>query len=105
MTTITITNRWGKETKDPEKSFLDSTLNDLFIDSVLSDVSITDGKFHLDINNDKWVYLESTSQIYYMKNLEIKKIRQLWEWFYMGNIDYVLAEPWIIGVPAFNDNL
>ena len=39
---------------------------------------------------------------YYMKNLEEEKIRHLWEYFYEGKVDFVLAEPWIEGIPAFN---
>ncbi len=101
---ITITNRWGKETIDPEKSLFDNTLSDLFLDNVLSDVSITDGEFHLDIKNNKWVCLENDGQGYYMKDLEMNNIHQLWEWFFEGKIDYILAEPWIEGVPAFNSD-
>jgi hypothetical protein len=32
---------------------------------------------------------------YYMKKLEEEKTRQLWEYFYEGKVDFVLAEPWI----------
>ena len=43
--------------------------------------------------------------MYYMKELKIEKIRQLWEWFYEEQIDYIAAESWIEGVPLFNDDL
>jgi hypothetical protein len=104
--TIIITDRWGNETKNPSRSVLDKTINDVFLDStlpdILSDISITDGVFHFDINKNRWVYLEDSENQYYMKELEVEKIRELWKYFYEGNVDYILAEPWIEGIPAFN---
>jgi len=101
--TIVITDRWGNETKEPNKTVLNKTLDDVFLDNALPDVSITDGDFYLDINKNGWVYLsDGEGHEYYMKKLEKEKIRQLWEYFYEGKIDYVLAEPWIEGIPAFN---
>ena len=46
--------------------------------------------------------MEDGEHGYYMKELEIEKIIQLWGYFYEGNVDYILAEPWIKGIPAFN---
>lgn len=106
--TIIITDRWGNETINPKRSVLDKTLNDVFLDialpEILSDISITDGVFHFDIVKNGWVYLEDDEHQYYMKELEVEKIRKLWECFYEGNIDDILAEPWIEGIPAFNDD-
>ena len=103
---IVITDRWGKETKNPSKHVLDQTINDVFLDEklpdILPDVSITDGIFHLDITKKRWVHLEDGEHGYYMKELKVEKIVQLWEYFYEGNVDYILAEPWIEGIPAFN---
>ncbi len=103
--TIIITDRWGNEFKDPDKTVLDKTIDDVFVDNTLPEVSITNGIFHLDINKNGWVYLSDNDNQYYMKELELEKIRQLWEYFYEGNVDYVLAEPWVSGIPAFNDDL
>lgn len=100
--TIIITDRWGNETKNPNRSVLDKTINDVFLDSALPDISITDGVFHFDINKNRWVYLEDGEKQYYMKEIEVEKIRLLWKCFYEGKLDYLLAEPWIEGVPAFN---
>ena len=99
---IIITDRWGNETKNPNKSILDKTIDDVFLDNTLPEISITDGTFHLDINKNGWIYLEEDEHQYYMKDLEVEKIRQLWKYFSEGNVDYVLAEPWIEGVPLFN---
>ena len=103
--TITITDRWGNETKDPNKTLLDKTINDVFLDNTLPEVSITNGIFHLDINKNGWVYLSDNDNHYYMKDLELENIRQLWEYFYEGKVDYILAEPWVSGIPAFNDDM
>ena len=104
--TIIITDRWGNETKNPDRSVLDKAVNDVFLDGslpdVLPDISITDGIFHFDINKNRWVYLENDEHQYYMKELDVGKIRQLWKYFYEGNVDYILAEPWIEGIPAYN---
>ncbi|WP_319549996.1 hypothetical protein [Desulfogranum marinum] len=86
---------------------MDNTLNDVFLDiklpEILPEISITDGVFHFDIVKNGWVYLEDDEHHYYhMKDLEVEKIRQLWECFHEGNIDDILAEPWIEGIPAFN---
>ena len=103
--TVTITDRWGNETISPDRTVLNKTFDDLFLDKTLPDISITDGEFHLDIQNNGWVYLEDDESMYYMKNLKKEKIRELWEFFYDDKIDYIAAEPWIEGIPAFNDDL
>ena len=54
--TIVITDRWGNETKEPNKTILNKTIDDAFLDNALPDVSITDGNLYLDINK-KWVGL------------------------------------------------
>ena len=104
--TIVITDRWGNEIIAPDKKTLDKTLNDLFLDEklphILSDISITDGFIHLDISKSKWVHLEGDGYGCYMKEVDVDKITQLWNDFYQGRIDVVLAEPWIDGIPAFN---
>jgi len=104
--TIIITDRWENEIKNPSRSLMDKTIKDVFLNSTLPDIlpniSITDGFFHLDINKNRWVYLEDEQQRFYMKELDVKKIHQLWEYFYDGKVDYVLTEPWIEGIPAFN---
>ena len=101
--TIVITDRWENETKEPNKTVLNKTLDDVFLDNALPDVSITDGDFYLDTNKNGWVYLsDGEGHEYYMKKLEEEKIRQLWRYFYEGKLDYVLAEPWIEGISAFN---
>ncbi len=106
--TIIITDRWGNEIKNPNRTVSDKTINDVFLDSslpdILSEISITDGIFHLDIKKNRWVYLEDDEQQYYMKEIEKEKIHQLWKYFYEGKIDYILAEPWIEGISAFNDD-
>lgn len=102
--TIIITDRWGNETKDPDKTVLNKTIDDIFLDNTLPEVSISDGDFHLDINNNGWIYLSDNDNQYYMKELETEKIRQLWEYFHGGKLDYILAEPWVSGIPAFNDD-
>lgn len=99
---IIITDRWGRETKNPDESSLEKTLSDLFIDKGLMDISITDGEYHLDIGNNKLVHLENEETVYYMKELEMEKIREIWCWFYEGKISYILAEPWVEGIPLFN---
>ena len=55
--TIVITDRWGNETKEPNKTILNKTIDDAFLDNALPDVSITDGNLYLDINKNGWVYL------------------------------------------------
>lgn len=102
---VTITDRWGNEIINPDKTIADKTFNDVFLDKALPEISITDGDFHLDIKNNGWVYLENNESMFYMKELKIEKIRQLWEWFYEEQIDYIAAESWIEGVPLFNDDL
>lgn len=105
---IIITDRWGNETKNPNRAVLDKTINDVFLEGslpdILPEISITDGFFHLDINKRGWVYLENDDHQYYMKNLNVEKIHELWKFFYEEKIDYILAEPWIEGIPAFNDD-
>jgi len=107
--TVVITDRWGNDTIDPDKKVLDKTLNDLFLDGslphVLSEISITDGSLHLDITKSKWVHLEGDGHGCYMKNVDADQINQLWNDFYEGRIDAILAEPWIDGIPAFNGDL
>lgn len=101
--TITITDRWGNETKKPSLPVLTKTIEDVFLDNALPEISITDGYFHLDIDKNGWVYLSNEdSDEYYMKNLRGEKMRQLWRLFYEGHIDEILIEPWIEGIPLFN---
>ncbi|MCK5355124.1 MAG: hypothetical protein KAJ63_08400 [Methyloprofundus sp.] len=49
---VTITDRWGNEIINPDKTIADKTFNDVFLDKALPEVSITDGDFHLDIKNN-----------------------------------------------------
>ena len=100
---ITITDRWGNETEAPDRTLINKTIDGVFLDNALPEISISDGDFHLDINKNGWVYLSDNDfHEYYMKNISEEKIRQLWEYFHKGKIAYVLAEPWIEGIPAFN---
>ena len=72
--TIVITDRWGNETKEPNKTVLHNTLDYVFLDNALPDVSITDGDFYLDTNKNGWVYLsDGEGHVYYMKSLKRKK--------------------------------
>jgi hypothetical protein len=103
--TITITDRWGKETKNPSPSVLIKTMEDVFLDNALPEISITDGYFYLDIKKDGWVYLSNEdSDTYYMKSLDREKMRRLWRLFHEGHVDDILIEPWIEGIPAFNED-
>ncbi len=103
--TIIITDRWGNKTESPNITTINKTIDEVFLDNALPEVSMTDGVFHLDINKNGWVYLsDGDSHEYYMKNIEEEKIRQLWKYFHKGKIDYIFAEPWIEGIPAFNDD-
>lgn len=40
--------------------------------------------------------------MYYMKDVKEDTIRQLWEYFYTDQLDYIFAEIWTKGIPAFN---
>jgi hypothetical protein len=100
---IIITDRWGNEIKEPDQATLEKTINDVFIDKTLPEISITNGDYYLDIINTGWVYLsEENGDMYYMKNAKEDTIRQLWEYFYTDQLDYLFAETWIKGIPAFN---
>lgn len=101
--TITITDRWGNETKNPSLPVLIKTIEDVFLDNALPEISITDGYLYLDINKNGWIYLSNEDGgEHYMKNLEGEKVRQLWKLFHEGQVDDILIEPWIKGIPAFN---
>lgn len=100
--TIVITDRWGNETEEPDDALLNKTFDDLFLDNILLDISITDGNYHFDINKNGWIYLSDDENTYYMKNVAVENIRQLWKQFHEGHISDILAEPWIKGIPAFN---
>jgi len=101
--TITITDRWGNETKNPSLPVLTKTIEDVFLDNALPEISISDGYFYLDINKNGWIYLsDEDGGEYYMKNLDGEKIRQLWRLFHEGHVDDIVIEPWIKGIPAFN---
>jgi hypothetical protein len=103
--TITVTDRWGNETKNPSVAVLNKTIEDVFLNNALPEISITDGYLHLDIKKDGWVYLSNENgDEYYMKNLDREKISQLWRFFHEGHVDDILIEPWIKGVPAFNEH-
>ena len=103
--TITVTDRWGNETKNPSVAVLNKTIEDVFLDNALPEISITDGYLHLDIKKDGWVYLSNENgDEYYMKNLDREKISRLWRFFHEGHVDDILIEAWIKGVPAFNED-
>ena len=42
---IIVTDRWGNEITNPDKTILDKTLDDVFLDNALPEVSITDVEF------------------------------------------------------------
>jgi len=101
--TITITDRWGNETKNPSLPVLTKTIEDVFLDNALPEISISDGYFYLDIKKNGWIYLsDEDGGAYYMKNLDGEKIRQLWRLFHEGYVDDIVIEPSIKGIPAFN---
>lgn len=84
---------------------LTATVEHVFLDNALPEISITDGYFYLDINKNGSIYLSSEDgDEYYMKNLDEEKIRQLWRLFYQGNVDDILIEPWTQGIPAFTED-
>ena len=102
---VTLIDRWSNEIDNPSQSALDRAIDDVFLNNTLPEVSVCVDGIHLDVHKNMGVYLEYDSgDMYYIKDLDVKKIKEIWNEFSKGNIDNILLKPWIKGIPAFNND-